>query len=219
MQDPEPLLNLSQVEFTYELKSSRSIVFEEKIMISTSDFKKGAKLLLDNDPYTIVDFEHFKPGKGTSVTRTKLRNLISGSNLEKTFKSGEKFEIPDVVYQDMTFLYSDDGGFNFMDQTSFEQLALNEEVVGDIKNYLTENMVASVCLFNDRAVGVEISNSVELKVAQTDPGFKGNTVNNTFKPATLETGYVVQVPLHINEGDILKINTSDGSYMERVSIG
>lgn len=188
-------------------------------MISTSDFKKGAKLLLDSEPYTIVDFEHFKPGKGTSVTRTKLRNLVTGSNLEKTFKSGEKFPIPDVVYQDMTFLYADDSGFNFMDQTTFEQLALSEEIMGDSKNYLLENMAVNVCLFNDRAVGVELPKTVELKVAQTDPGFKGNTVNNTLKPATLETGLVVQVPLHINEGDVLKVNTTDGSYMERVSIG
>ncbi|NQZ01973.1 MAG: elongation factor P [Bdellovibrionales bacterium] len=188
-------------------------------MLSTSNFKKGAKLLLDGDPYTIVDFQHFKPGKGTSVTRTKLRNLVTGSNLEKTFKSGEKFEIPDVMYQDMTFLYADDSGFNFMDQNTYEQLALSEEVVGDAKNFLTENMEVNVCLFNERAVGVEMAKTVELKVSQTDPGFKGNTVNNTLKPATLETGYVVQVPLHINVGDTLKINTSDGSYMERVSIG
>ncbi len=186
-------------------------------MHATSDFKKGLKLLIDGEPYTIVDFQHVKPGKGNQFTRTKLKNLITGSNLERTFKSGEKFGVPDVVYKDMGFLYKDDNGFNFMDQTSFEQLSLSEELLGEDANFLVENMEVKVCLFNDRAVGIELPKSVVLKVAQTDPGFKGNTVSNTFKPATMETGYVVQVPLHINEGDLLKINTTDGTYVERVS--
>lgn len=188
-------------------------------MIGTSDFKKGTKLLIDDDPYVITDFQHVKPGKGNQFTRTKLKNLISGSNLERTIKSGEKFAIPDVVYQDMSYLYSDENGYHLMNQASYEQISLNEDIIGDSKNYLLENMEVKVCLFNDRAIGIEIAKSVELKVAQTDPGLKGNTVTNTFKPATLETGFVVQVPLHINEGDTLKISTSDGSYVERVSIG
>ena len=188
-------------------------------MIGTSDFKKGTKLLIDDEPYVITDFQHVKPGKGNQFTRTKLKNLISGTNIDRTIKSGEKFPIPDVVYQDMSYLYSDENGYHLMNQSSFEQISLSEELIGDAKNYLLENMEVKVCLFNDRAIGVEISKSVELKVAQTDPGLKGNTVTNTFKPATLETGFVVQVPLHINEGDTLKINTSDGSYVERVSIG
>lgn len=188
-------------------------------MLSTSDFKKGSKLLLDGEPYTITDFQHVKPGKGNQFTRTKLRNLITGANLERTFKSGEKFPIADVVYQDMNFLYSDENGFHLIDQTSFEQISLSAELVGDAANYLVENMEVKVCIFNDRAVGIEIPGSVKLKVIQTDPGFKGNTVTNTFKPAKLETGFVVQVPLHINEGDVLKINTEDGTYVERASIG
>lgn len=188
-------------------------------MVGTSDFKKGTKVLLDGEPYTVVDFQHVKPGKGNQFTRTKLKNLVTGSNLERTFRSGEKFEVPDVVYKDMNFLYSDENGFHLMDQATFEQMSLSKDVVDTAANYLTENMEVKVCLFNDRAVGIEIPKSVSLKVIQTDPGFKGNTVTNTFKPATLETGYVVQVPLHINEGDVLKINTADGSYAERVSIG
>lgn len=187
-------------------------------MISTSDFKKGLKLLLDGEPYSIVDFQHVKPGKGNQFTRTKLKHLISGSNLEKTIKSGEKFEVADVSYKDMTYLYKDENGFNFMDQTNYEQLTLDPDLVGDSANYMIDNMEVKICFFNDRAVGIELAKSVNLTVAQTDPGFKGNTVTNTYKPATLETGYVVQVPLHINEGDLLKINTVDGTYVERVNL-
>ncbi|MCB0412598.1 MAG: elongation factor P [Bdellovibrionales bacterium] len=186
-------------------------------MHSTSDFKKGLKLLIDGEPYTIVDFQHVKPGKGNQFTRTKLKNLLTGSNLERTFKSGEKFEVPDVVYREMSFLYKDESGFNFMDQSNYEQLALNDDIVGDGVNYLTENLEVKVCLFNDRAVGIELPKTVNLKVTDTDPGFKGNTVSGGSKPATLETGFVVQVPLHIAEGDLLKISTTDGTYSERVS--
>ena len=186
-------------------------------MHSTSDFKKGLRLLIDGEPYTIVDFQHVKPGKGNQFTRTKLKSLITGSNLERTFKSGEKFEVPDVVFKEMNFLYKDESGYNFMDQVNFEQLCLSEEVVGEGINYLMENLEVKICLFNDRAVGIELPKSVELRVAQTDPGFKGNTVTGATKPATLETGFVVQVPMHIAEGDLLKINTTDGAYVERVS--
>ena len=186
-------------------------------MHSTSDFKKGLRLLIDGEPYTIVDFQHVKPGKGNQFTRAKLKSLITGSNLERTFKSGEKFEVPDVVFKEMNFLYKDESGYNFMDQVNFEQLCLSEEVVGEGINYLMENLEVKICLFNDRAVGIELPKSVELRVAQTDPGFKGNTVTGATKPATLETGFVVQVPMHIAEGDLLKINTTDGAYVERVS--
>ncbi|MCB0365392.1 MAG: elongation factor P [Bdellovibrionaceae bacterium] len=186
-------------------------------MVSTSEFKKGLKILIDNEPYVITDFQHVKPGKGNQFTRTKLKHLINDSNLERTIKSGEKFPVPDVHYQNMNFLYKDETGFNFMDQTSFEQFSLSEEVLGDAVHFLIENMEVNVCIYNDRAVGVELPNSVVLRVTQTDPGLKGNTVTNTFKPATLETGYVVQVPLHINEGDTLKIDTRSGEYVGRVN--
>ncbi|MCB0384352.1 MAG: elongation factor P [Bdellovibrionales bacterium] len=186
-------------------------------MVGTSDFKKGLKILVDNEPYVVIDFQHVKPGKGNQFTRTKLKHLISDSNLERTFKSGEKFPVPDVHYQNMNFLYKDETGYNFMDQTSFEQFSLSEEVLGDATHFLIENMEVNVCIYNDRAVGVELPNSVVLRVTQTDPGLKGNTVTNTFKPATLETGYVVQVPLHINEGDTLKIDTRSGDYVGRVN--
>jgi elongation factor P len=187
-------------------------------MYDLSDFKKGLKILIENEPYSVVDFQHVKPGKGNQFTRTKLKHLINGSNLERTFKSGEKFGVPDVAFKDMDYLYKDENGFNFMDQSSYEQIALDADFLGDAANYLTENLQVKVVFFNERAVGVELPKSVVLRVAQTDPGFKGNTVVNTYKPATLETGYVVQVPLHIAEGDTLKINTTDGTYVERVNL-
>lgn len=187
-------------------------------MYDLSDFKRGLQIMVEGEPYAVVDFQHVKPGKGNQFTRTKLRNLLTGSNLERTFKSGEKFGVPDIAYKDMNFLYKDENGFNFMDQTSFEQVALDKDLIGDAANYLIENLPVKICFYNDRAVGVDLPKSVGLKVSQTDPGFKGNTVVNTYKPATLETGYVVQVPLHINEGDTLKINTTDGTYVERMSI-
>ncbi len=186
-------------------------------MHSTADFKRGLKILIDNEPYNIVDFQHHKPGKGNSVTRTKLKHLITGGNLEKTFKSGEKFPIPDVEYNEMKFLYSDEDGFHFMNPENFEQINMNNEIVGDAKNFIIEDLDVKVCFFNGRAVGIELPKTVNLSVAQTDPGLKGNTVSNTTKPATLQTGLVVNVPLHINEGDLLKINTEESCYIERVN--
>ena len=188
-------------------------------MYSTSDFKKGLKILVDNEPYSIVDFQHVKPGKGNQFSRTKMKHLLTGSNLERTFKSGEKFGIPDVEYQDMNYLYKDDNGCNLMNPTSFEQITVAEDVVGDSANYLTENLEVNVVFYNGRAVGIDVPTTVTLTVTQTDPGFKGNTVTGGTKPATLETGAVVQVPLHINEGDVLKVDTRSGEYMERVSLG
>lgn len=184
-------------------------------MYSTSDFKKGLKLLIDNQPYSIVDFQHVKPGKGNQFTRTKLKNMLTGSNLEKTFKSGEKFEVPDVMTRDCTFLYSDESGYNFMDKENYDQHTIHEDEIGENKNYLIENLEVTVMFFNDRAIGIDCPNTVKLKVTQTDPGLKGNTVTGGTKPATLETGLVVNVPLHINEGDTLKIDTRTGEYMER----
>jgi elongation factor P len=186
-------------------------------MYSTSDFKKGLKVLIDDQPYSIVDFQHVKPGKGNQFTRTKLKNVLTGSNLEKTFKSGEKFGVPDVMTRDCQFLYSDENGYHFMDKESYNQYSLHVDDVGENKNYLIENLEVSMMFFNDRAIGIDCPNTVKLKVTQTDPGLKGNTVTGGSKPATLETGLVVNVPLHINEGDILKVDTRTGEYMERAN--
>lgn len=185
-------------------------------MYSTSDFKKNLKILLDGDPYAVVDFQHVKPGKGNQFTRTKLKNILTGSNLERTFKSGEKFGVPDLEFRDVTYLY-EDSSFNFMDQKNFEQFQLSAEVLGNAKLFLKENLEVSMILFNGRAISIDLPNHVVLRISQTDPGLKGNTVSNTTKPATLESGAMVQVPLHINEGDLVKVDTSSGSYVERVS--
>jgi len=186
-------------------------------LYSTSDFKKNLKILIDDQPYAIVDFQHVKPGKGNQFTRTKLRNMITGSNLEKTFKSGEKFGVPDVSTRDCDFLYSDDTGYLFMDKESYDQHTVQAKDLGDAVNYLVENLPSTLLFFNGRAIGIDLPNTVILQVKQTDPGLKGNTVTGGSKPATLETGFVINVPLHINEGDSLKIDTRTGAYMERAN--
>jgi len=186
-------------------------------MIETSDFRKGLKLLMDNEPFVIVDFQHVKPGKGNQFTRTKLRNLLTGQNREMTIKSGEKFGVPDVLIREMNYLYKDDSGYTFMDQTDYEQVTMNANEVGDAINYLTENLKVMLIFFNGRPVGVEVPRAVHLKVEQTDPGVKGDRVTGGTKPATMETGLTVQVPLHINIGDLLRIDTESGNYVERVN--
>ena len=186
-------------------------------MVGTSDFKKGLKLMIEEQPYTITDFQHHKPGKGNSVTRIKLKHLVTGGNLEKTVKSGDKFQVPDVEYADMNYLYQDDTGFHFMDQTTYEQLSLSSDVLGDATNFLMENLEVKVVLYNERAVAVELPNTVVSPVKDTDPGHKGNTVTGAQKPATLECGAKVNVPLHISIGDPIKVDTRTGEYMERVS--
>lgn len=186
-------------------------------MYETSDFKKGLKLMVDGSPYVIVDFQHVKPGKGNQFSRTKMRNLLTGQNLERTFKSGEKFEVPNVENIEMTFLYKDDNGFNFMNQTNYEQISMMDHEIGDAKDFLTENLVVMITVYNDKPVNVDVPKAVNLKVAQTDPGVKGDRVTGATKPATMESGLVVNVPLHISEGDILRIDTSTGEYVERVN--
>ncbi len=186
-------------------------------MYENADFKKGLKIMVDGQPYTIVDFQHVKPGKGNQFTRTKMRNLLTGQNLERTFKSGEKFEVPNIVNREMSYLYKDDNGFNFMDKENYEQLTMTETEIGDSKNYLMENLEVNVLIYNDRPVTVDVPKAVNLKVSRCDPGVRGDTVTGATKPATLETGLVVKVPLHINEGDVLRIDTQSGDYVERVS--
>jgi len=184
-------------------------------MLDLSDFRKGLKVLIDDQPYVIVDFQHVKPGKGNQFTRTKLKNMLTGSNLERTFKSGEKFGVPDVANKEMTFLYKEGPAYHFMDKTSYEQVAINADDLGDAPLYLTENLEATVLFFNGRAIGAEVPKSVTLKIVETDPGLKGNTVSGGSKPAKLETGAVVQVPLHLNQGDAIRVDTRTGKYIER----
>ncbi|MBK7962976.1 MAG: elongation factor P [Bdellovibrionales bacterium] len=186
-------------------------------MYDTADFKKGLRIMMEGNPFIIVDFQHVKPGKGNQFTRTKLRNLLTGQNREVTFKSGEKFEVPNVEMKEMTFLYKDENGFNFMDQTNFEQILMMPSEIGESANFLTENLQVVIMIYNERPVAVDVPKAVNLRVAQTDPGVKGDRVSGGTKPATLESGLVVQVPLHINEGDLLRVDTSTGEYVERVN--
>lgn len=186
-------------------------------MYETSDFKKGLKLMYEDKPYVVVDFQHVKPGKGNQFTRTKLRNLLTGQNLEITFKSGEKFAVPNVEIKEMAYLYKDDTGYAFMDQESYEQVTMMEPEVGESKYYITENLKVMILFYNDKAVAVDVPKAVNLRVAQTDPGIKGDRVTGATKPATMETGLSVQVPLHISEGDLLRIDTTSGDYVERVN--
>ncbi|MBX3040202.1 MAG: elongation factor P [Bdellovibrionaceae bacterium] len=186
-------------------------------MYETADFRKGLKILMDGQPFVIVDFQHVKPGKGNQFTRTKLRNLLTGQNREMTIKSGEKFEVPNVVTREMSFLYKDDNGFNFMDKETYDQTLMMAPEVGDSADFLTENLEVMVIFFNDKAVGVEVPRAVNLAVAHTDPGIKGDRVSGATKPATMSSGLVVQVPLHINVGDVLRIDTDTSAYVERVN--
>jgi elongation factor P len=184
-------------------------------MHSTSDFKKGLKIELDGVPYVIVEFLHVKPGKGGAFVRTKIKNLLTGKVLDQTFRSGEKVKRPDLVEREMQFLYREGDSFYLMDNENYEQLALTAEQLGEATLFLTENLNVKVLFFNQQPVTAELPNFVELAVAQTEPGVKGDTASGGSKPATLETGAVIQVPLFINEGDRLKVDTRTGSYIER----
>lgn len=187
-------------------------------VIDTSEFRNGMKIEIDGEPYTILEFQHVKPGKGSAFTRTTIRSLLSGRNLERTFKSGDKVDRPDIEERDMQFLYAQGDEYHFMDQRNFEQTYVDAKVLGEAKNYLKENINAAIMFYNGKAIGVTLPNSVELKVTKCDPGVRGDTVSGAQKPATLETGYVINVPLFINEGDVLKIDTRSGEYLTRTSV-
>lgn len=188
-------------------------------MYTTQDFRKGLKIEIDGDPFIVVDFQHVKPGKGGAFVRTKLKNLITGLVIDPTFRSGDKLKKPDLVESEMAFLYSDGDSFHFMDSSSYEQQEIPRDNLGDAVDYLTENLAVSMLLFNGRPIGVEVPNFVELKVTGCDPGMKGDTVSGGTKPATVETGAVFNVPLFINEGDVLRVDTRSHDYVERVSSG
>jgi elongation factor P len=185
-------------------------------MYSTSDFRRGLKVKFKDDPYVIIDFQHVKPGKGGAIVRTKLKNMVTGRVLEETFRSGEKLEQPDLEEKDVQYLYFDNkDGYVFMDKTTYEQLHLTEDQVGDNKNYLLENMDLYISFFQGLPISLDFPTTVNLEVIKSDPGVRGDTATGATKPATLSTGLVVQVPLFINEGDILKIDTRSGEYIER----
>ncbi|KRM91093.1 elongation factor P [Liquorilactobacillus cacaonum] len=184
-------------------------------MISVNEFKNGLTILVDGEIWRVVEFQHVKPGKGSAFVRSKLKNLRSGAVQEKTFRAGEKVERAQIDNKKMQYLYADGTNHVFMDMETYEQLELPEERVKNELNYLKENMVVSIIMFGSETLGVDLPNTVDLAVAATEPGIKGDTASGGSKPATLETGLVVQVPFFINEGDVLTINTQDGSYISR----
>jgi elongation factor P len=186
------------------------------VAISTADFKNGKAIIIDGKPYTIIEFQHVKPGKGGAFVRTKVRDIRTGRVNDITFRAGEKFDEIRMETKDMQFLYADGGEFNFMDTETYEQFALPADVVGEAAKWLKENDVASIQYAGDELIGIEPPMFVELEVIETEPGFKGDTVQGGTKPATLETGAVVQVPMFVNNGDVLKIDTRDARYITRV---
>ncbi len=184
-------------------------------MISVNDFKTGVTVELDGMAWQVVEFQHVKPGKGAAFVRSKLRNVKTGSTVEKTFRGGEKLPKARLDKSEMQYLYSAGDEYFFMDTQSYEQTAISKEQLGDSLKWLKENMNIQVVSFSDEIIGLELPNFVELAVIDTEPGIKGDTASGASKHATLETGAVVQVPLFINIGDVLRIDTRTGFYMER----
>ena len=184
-------------------------------MISAGDFKNGLTLEIEGNVVQIMEFQHVKPGKGAAFVRTKLRNVISGGVVEKTFRPTEKFPAARIDRVDMSYLYSDGDLYNFMNMETYDQIALNEEAVGDALKFVKENDVVKVCSYNGNVFAIEPPLFVELEITETEPGFKGDTATGATKPATVETGAIVYVPLFIEMGEKIKIDTRTGEYLSR----
>ncbi len=185
-------------------------------MISTNDFKTGLTIEVDGEVFTVVDFQHVKPGKGSAFVRSKLKNVRTGAVIEKTFNAGEKIPRARVDRREMQYLYNDGTSYNFMDNENYEQLSISKEQLGDAVKFLKENTNVYVLMYQGNVIGVDLPNFVELEVVETTPGIKGDTASGGSKPATLETGAVVQVPFFIEVGDVLQIDTRTGNYLKRV---
>lgn len=184
-------------------------------MITAGDFRNGLTFDMDGQVMQVVEFQHVKPGKGAAFVRAKIKNVISGSVIERTFNPTDKFENAFIERKDMQYLYADGNLYYFMDVESYEQMPLNADKLGESFRFMKENMVVKVLIYRGNVFGVEPPNFVELQVTETDPGFRGDTATNVLKPATLETGAVVKVPLFIDTGDVIKIDTRTGEYLER----
>jgi len=184
-------------------------------MISSNDFRPGVTIEYDGNVWQIVDFQHVKPGKGAAFVRAKMKNVQTGAVVERTFNAGEKLPKAHIDRRDMQYLYESDEQYNFMDNENFEQITMTSEQLGTAKNFLKENMNIEVMFFQGLVIGVELPYSVELRVVETDPGIRGDTATGGTKPAKLETGYTVKVPLFINTDDVLRIDTRSGDYIER----
>lgn len=189
---------------------------EEYRMISAGDFRNGVTLEIDGQVVQILEFQHVKPGKGAAFVRTKLKNVINGGVVERTFRPTEKFPQARIERVDMQYLYSDGDLYYFMNVENYEQIALNEETIGDALKFVKENEMVKVCSYNGNVFAVEPPLFVELEITDTEPGFKGDTAQGATKPAVVETGASVQVPLFVNQGDVIKIDTRTGEYLSRV---
>ena len=184
-------------------------------MISAGDFRNGVTFEYDGSVYQIIEFQHVKPGKGAAFVRTKIKNVISGGVVEKTFSPTDKMPKAHIERKDMEYLYNDGDLFYFMDPETYEQIPVSQDQLGDALKFVKENMQVKILSFKGNIFGIEPPNFVELAITETEPGFAGNTATNATKPATLETGAEIRVPLFINEGDLLRIDTRTGEYMER----
>ncbi len=184
-------------------------------MYSTPDFRRGLRIEINDEPFIIVEFQHVKPGKGGAFVRTKLKNLLNGNVVERTFRSGEKVGKPDIEEKEMQYLYTD-GDFHFMDNDTYEQTALTADLVGNAKDFLQENSIVTVLFYKGRVVNLDLPTFVTLEVTEAEPGLKGDTASSVTKPVTVETGARINVPLFINPGNRLRIDTRTGEYMERV---
>lgn len=185
-------------------------------MITAGEFRKGVTFELEGKVYVVVDFLHVKPGKGSAFVRTKIKNVVTGQVIERTFNPTERFEKAHIERKEMMYLYEDGGLYYFMDNNTYEQIPLNKSQVEDALNYITENMSCTIQFYKGEAFSVEPPLFVELKIVECEPGIQGDTSKAGYKPATLETGLVIQVPLFVNNGEIIRIDTRTGSYMERV---
>ena len=185
-------------------------------MYTASDLRKGLKIQIDGEPYVVVDFQFSKPGKGQALYRTKLKNMVTGNQFDRTFRSNDKFEKAPLEERTMQYLYSQGEEFHFMDTKNYEQIVISREQMGDDVNFLIDNMEVQILLFNSNPIGVTLPNFVDLTVTQADPWAKGDTSGSDSKPVTVETGYVLQVPPFIEEGDKIQIDTRTGQYMTRV---
>jgi elongation factor P len=185
-------------------------------MYEAGDLRKGLKIQIDGDPYILVDFSFVKPGKGQALYKCRLKNLLTGSQFDRTYRSGDKFESANLDEQEMEFLYGEGDEYCFMNTSTYEQVTMNREQVGDARNFLTNNIVVNVVFFDDRPIDITVPIFVELKVQECEPGIKGDTASGATKPVTLETGHVIQVPLFIEEGEVLRLDTRTGEYVSRV---
>ncbi len=184
-------------------------------MIMAGDFRNGITFEMDGQVYQVVEFQHVKPGKGAAFVRTKLKNMITDATIEKTFSPSDKLPRAHIERKDMQYLYNDGQLYYFMDVETYEQIPLSEEILGDSLKFIKENMTVKLLFYKDNVIGIEPPNFVELEVIQTEPAIKGDTVTGATKPATVETGALVKVPLFINNGDVIRIDTRTGEYMER----